>query len=68
MFEKFWLRSAACRVIIPHPGMEPMLPALEPWSLNQWTTREVPIHTLSYMALFFKKEGRKYTILREVSG
>ena len=41
MFENFWLCSAACRVIVPHPGMEPMLPSLEPWSLNHWTASSV---------------------------
>ena len=39
-----------------------MLPALEPWSLNRWTAREVPIHTLSYMILLYK-QGEK-TALR----
>ena len=28
--------------IPPYPGIEPMLPALETWSLTHWTTREVP--------------------------
>ena len=27
------------------PGMEPASPALEAWSLNHWTTREVPAQT-----------------------
>ena len=26
----------------PWPGIKPMLPALEGWSLNHWTAREVP--------------------------
>ena len=27
---------------LPQPGTEPMPPALVVWSLNHWTTREVP--------------------------
>ena len=50
MFENFWLCSAARRVIVPHPGMEPMLPALEPWSLNHWTASSVQL--LSRVWLF----------------
>ena len=32
----------ACGILVPQPGMEPMPPAVEAWSLNQWTAREVP--------------------------
>jgi len=32
----------ACRILVPQPGIEPLLPALEVWSLNHWTAREVP--------------------------
>ena len=34
--------SKACRVLILPPGIEPMPPELGVWSLNHWTTREVP--------------------------
>ena len=27
---------------LPQPGIKPMAPAVEAWSLNPWTTREVP--------------------------
>ena len=27
---------------LPQPGIKPMPPAVEAWSLNHWTTREVP--------------------------
>ena len=27
----------------PRPGIEPVPPELEAWSLNHWTTREVPV-------------------------
>ena len=39
----FWPRPAACGILVPQPGIEPALPAVEAWSLNHWTTREVPI-------------------------
>ena len=28
--------------LVPQPGIELMPPALEAWSLNHWTAREVP--------------------------
>ena len=28
-------------ILVPQPGMEPMPPAVEVWSLNHWTFREV---------------------------
>ena len=32
----------ACRILVPHPGIELVSPALGTPSLNHWTTREVP--------------------------
>ena len=32
----------ACEILVPQPGIIPMPPALEAWSLNHWTTREAP--------------------------
>ena len=29
-------------ILIPQPGIEPVSPALEAWSLNQWTVRKIP--------------------------
>ena len=37
----FLLHHAACGILVPWPGIEPMPPALQAWSLNHWTTREV---------------------------
>ena len=34
---------AACGILVPRPGIEPVLPAVEVWSPNYWTVREVPI-------------------------
>ena len=36
----FW--HAACGILVPQPGIEPVPAAMEGWSLNHWTTREVP--------------------------
>ena len=33
----------ACGILVPWPGIESMSLALEAWSLNHWTTREVPV-------------------------
>ena len=35
-----------CGILVLRPGIEPIPPALEVWSLNRWTTREV--HRLIY--------------------
>ena len=37
-----WPFCAAYRILASWLGIEPMPPALEAWSLNHWTTREVP--------------------------
>ena len=37
---------AACGILFPQPGIEHMSPALGEWSVNQWTTREVPKYSL----------------------
>ena len=34
--------SCGMRDLVPWPRVEPRLPALGAWSLNQWTTSEVP--------------------------
>ena len=41
----FWPRCVLCGILVPQQGIRPMPPALEAWSLNHWTTREVPPHT-----------------------
>ena len=38
----FWPCPTACGILVPPPGIEPAPPALEAWSLNHWTAREVP--------------------------
>ena len=34
--------SVQGRILVLAPGIEPVSPVLEAWSLNHWTTREVP--------------------------
>ena len=42
VFIYFCLHNAACEILVPRPGIEPMPSAVEGRSLNHWTTREVP--------------------------
>ena len=39
----FRLCHVAYGILVPWPGFKPGPPAVEVWSLNHWTTREVPI-------------------------
>ena len=38
----FWLHHTACGILIPWPGIEPGPLAVNAWSPNHWTTRELP--------------------------
>ena len=31
-------------ILVPQPGFKLIPPAVEVWSLNHWTTREVPVN------------------------
>ena len=37
----FWLFLEGCGILVPEPGMELVLPAVQALSPNYWTTREV---------------------------
>ena len=37
------MKHEARGILVPQPAIPPPTPALEAWSLNHWTTREVPI-------------------------
>ena len=41
----------ACGILVPWPGIEPVpvLPALGVWSLNHWTTREIPADSFQFI-------------------
>ena len=41
------LHYAACRILVPWPGIEPLPSAVEVQNLNHWTAREVPQHDFS---------------------
>ena len=56
----FWPRCTAYGILVPQPGIEPVPPAVEAWSLNHWTTREVPktwyIYSMEYYSAIKKNE------------
>ena len=37
-----WLRPAACEILVPQPGIKPVPPAVEAWSLKHWNAMEFP--------------------------
>ena len=41
-FSIFIFGCVACGVLVPQPGIEPVPPALEAWSLSHWTSGEIP--------------------------
>ena len=47
-FYFFRLSPVACGVLVPQPEIGSMPPALGTWSLNHWTTREVPTNLLIF--------------------
>ena len=42
IFFFFGPRYVACGILVLQPEIEPVPPAVEVWSLNHWTAREVP--------------------------
>ena len=41
----FWLCPLAYGILVPRPGIKPVPSAVETWSSNHWTAREVPGHS-----------------------
>ena len=39
----FWLCGTACGILVPQPRIKPAPPAVEAWTLNHWSAREVPV-------------------------
>ena len=37
----FFFALHSMRLLVPQPGTEPELPAVEAWNFNHWTTKEV---------------------------
>ena len=42
IFFFLWLCCEVCGILVPQPGIEPMLPAVEAQSPKHWTAREFP--------------------------
>ena len=42
LFIYLYFGHAARGILVPQPGIEPAPPAVKAWSLNHWTSREVP--------------------------
>ena len=47
----FWPHSVARGISVLLPGIESSPPALEVWSLNHWTTREVTKHFIQFSSV-----------------
>ena len=47
----FWLHFTARGILALWWGIEPTSPALQVWSLNYWTTRELPLFLLFMIAM-----------------
>ena len=45
-FNFFWLCCAAWGIVVPRPGIEPMSLAVKAWSLNHWTSKDIPTYFL----------------------
>ena len=43
----------ACGILVPQPGVEPMPPKVEAWSLSHWTAREVPVNVCFNERVFY---------------
>ena len=55
----FWLYHVACRILGRWPGIEPVPPTMDVWSLNYWITREV---SLFLLPLFLKKKKNYFCL------
>ena len=55
----FWLHCETCVILVPWLGIKPPLLAIEAWSLNHWTAREVPSS-----ASFYKLSPYHHSVLR----
>ena len=61
------MKDEACRILVPQPGIPPTPPALEAWSLNHWSTREVPIqYILIYCSVLGTVLGVKDSMVGKI--
>ena len=49
----FWPHHISHGTLVTQPGIEPLPPALEAWSLNHWTTRKVLLPVVLTSSWFF---------------
>ena len=56
--------TTACGSSVPQPRIEPVPPALEAWSPNHWTSREVP-DLKSFRGQKFNKEDNFFVHMRK---
>ena len=56
-FNIFWLRRAACGILVPWPGIEPGPSAVRAWSHNHWTTRKLVTTGQSIVLFIFILES-----------
>ena len=54
----FWLHHKACGILASCPGIEPVSPVMEAWSLKHWTTREIPLNNFFLAMPSFRFVGR----------
>ena len=52
----FFSCTVVCGILVPWPGIRPVPPALEAWSLNHWTAREVPVYMYFYKCKIYNRQ------------
>ena len=62
----FLTHCKTCEILAPQQWIEPLPPAVEMWSLNHWTTREVPNQDFKSNVLNMLKE-LKETMSKELN-
>ena len=60
----FWSHWAACEILVPRPRIESVPPAVRAWSLNHWSTREVPVFTFQTLLCVYYHWITGYLSLR----
>ena len=58
----------ACGILLPRPGIKPASTALEAWSLNCWTAREVPYYFLCSLFHYTKLQFTLHYTKLQFSG
>ena len=61
----FLFLAVPCGILVPQPGIEPIPPAVNMWSLNHRTTREVP--PASLLKFFFIEKNNLFSNSNQLS-